>query len=183
MFGFAYGSKENGSVFSHMAVMYAYALYSRGFVKEGYKAISTLYKQASNFEGSRIYPGIPEYFNQKGRGLYNYLTGAASWYMLTVLTEMFGLKGDLGNLLIEPKLMACQFDEKGNAEITSYFARQKITVIYENAEHKEIGDYEVEEIYIDECKYFWNSTQPSIEKEVLESLDQKKEHIIRVKLA
>lgn len=183
MFGFAYGSKENGSVFSHMAVMYAYALYSRGFVKEGYKAISTLYKQASNFEGSRIYPGIPEYFNQKGRGLYNYLTGAASWYMLTVLTEMFGLKGDLGNLLIEPKLMACQFDKKGNAQITSYFAKQKITVIYENAEHKEIGDYEVEEIYIDECKYFWNSTQPRIEKEVVESLEQKKDHIIRVKLA
>ena len=26
MFGFAYGSKENGAVFSHMAVMYAYAL-------------------------------------------------------------------------------------------------------------------------------------------------------------
>ena len=27
MFGFAYGEKENGAVFSHMAVMYANALY------------------------------------------------------------------------------------------------------------------------------------------------------------
>lgn len=29
MFGFAYGEKENGAVFSHMAVMYANALYRR----------------------------------------------------------------------------------------------------------------------------------------------------------
>lgn len=183
MFGFAYGSKENGSVFSHMAVMYAYALYSRGFVKEGYKVIHHLYKQASDFETSRIFPGIPEYFNQNGRGLYNYLTGAASWYMLTVLTEMFGLKGSLGDMLIEPKLMACQFDEKGIAAIRSYFAQRKITVIYENIEHKEIGDYEVEEVYINEIRYRWNGNQPIIEKGVLDALDSNKEHIIRVKLA
>ena len=42
MFGFAYGEKENGAVFSHMTVMYANALYQRGFVKEGYKALQTL---------------------------------------------------------------------------------------------------------------------------------------------
>ena len=39
MFGFAYGEKENGAVFSHMTVMYANALYQRGFVREGYKAL------------------------------------------------------------------------------------------------------------------------------------------------
>ena len=31
-FGFAYGHKENGAMFSHMTVMYANALYKRGFV-------------------------------------------------------------------------------------------------------------------------------------------------------
>ncbi len=34
MFGFAYGEKENGAVVSHMAVMYANALYKQGFIKE-----------------------------------------------------------------------------------------------------------------------------------------------------
>ena len=183
MFGFAYGAKENGSVFSHMTVMYAYALYSRGFVEEGYRAISQLNKQASNFETSRIYPGIPEYFNQKGRGLYNYLTGAASWYMLTVLTEMFGVKGIYGDLLIEPKLMASQFDEKGNASIRSYFAGKKIIVIYENIEKKEFGDYEVDEIQINETRYEWKGSQPVIPRNRLEELDESNEHIIRVKLA
>ena len=42
MFGFAYGEKENGAVFSHMTVMYANALYKRGFAKEGWKALKTL---------------------------------------------------------------------------------------------------------------------------------------------
>lgn len=72
------GEFENGAVFSHMAVMYANALYKRGFAKEGYKALQALEKQAMNFEVSHIYPGIPEYFNARGRGMYHYLTGAAS---------------------------------------------------------------------------------------------------------
>ena len=33
-FGFAFGHKENGAMFSHMAVMYANALYRRGLVRE-----------------------------------------------------------------------------------------------------------------------------------------------------
>jgi cellobiose phosphorylase len=183
MFGFAYGSKENGSVFSHMAVMYANALYSRGFVAEGFKAINQLFIQASDFDTSRIYPGIPEYFNQKGRGLYNYLTGSASWYMLTVLTEMFGVRGSLGDLLIEPKLMASQFDENGVAVITSYFAGKKLTVIYENFEKKEFGDYEVEEILMNDVRYEWEGNQPLIQRCDLEVLEEDREHAIRVKLA
>ena len=40
MFGFAYGEKkENGAVFSHMAVMYANALYKQGFIKRGLQGI------------------------------------------------------------------------------------------------------------------------------------------------
>lgn len=39
MFGFSYGDKENGAVFSHMAVMYANAALQRGFAKEGCKSL------------------------------------------------------------------------------------------------------------------------------------------------
>ena len=80
MFGFAYGEKENGAVFSHMAVMYANALYQNGFVREGYEALQTLADTALDFEVSVMYPGIPEYFNSQGRGMYAYLTGAA-WHL------------------------------------------------------------------------------------------------------
>lgn len=148
MFGFAYGQKENGAVFSHMTTMFANALYKRGFVKEGYKALHTLYEQASDFEVSRIYPGIPEYFDGKGRGMYHYLTGAASWYMMTVINEMFGVKGRRGALCLEPKLLAEQFDDSGRARLNLWFNSHQWNIIYVNQEHKDYGNYRIGDVYL-----------------------------------
>ncbi|MBE5875913.1 MAG: cellobiose phosphorylase [Lachnospiraceae bacterium] len=145
MFGFAYGEKENGAVFSHMTVMYANALYQRGFVKEGYKALKTLADTALRFENSKIYPGIPEYFNGEGRGLYHYLTGAASWYMLTMVTEVFGIYGNIGNLVMQPKLLAEQFDEDGIASISLCFAGKEVEVNYHNPKKLTYGEYQIAE--------------------------------------
>ncbi len=143
MFGFAYGHKENGAVFSHMAIMYANALYQRGFSKEGYKVIDTLYRHCTDFESSKIYPGIPEYFDAKGRGMYHYLTGAASWLMLTVLTEMFGVKGCYGDLKLEPKLVKQQFDAEGKAGVKCQFAGKNLEIIYHNPKHLECDAYKI----------------------------------------
>ena len=49
----AYGEKENGAVFSHMTVMYANALYQRGFVKEGYRAVSYTHLDVTFFYGNK----------------------------------------------------------------------------------------------------------------------------------
>lgn len=146
MFGFAYGEKENGAVFSHMTVMYANALYQRGFVREGYKALQTLADTALRFEVSRMYPGIPEYFNGEGRGMYSYLTGAASWYMLTLITEVFGAKGELGNLILEPKLVKEQFDKDGVACVELEFAGKRLKICYENPTGKDAGEYKISEV-------------------------------------
>lgn len=143
MSGFAYGEKENGAVFSHMSVMYAYALYQRGYVQEGYKALQSLADTAMDFENSRSYPGIPEYFNPRGRGMYHYLTGAASWYMLTMITQVYGVHGELGNLCIEPKLLGSQFDKKGTAAIEVPFAGHKFHISYQNTEHLSYGEYKI----------------------------------------
>lgn len=143
MFGFAYGEKENGAVFSHMTVMYANALYRRGFVREGYKALQTLADTAMNFDTSRIYPGIPEYFNGSGRGLYHYLTGAASWYMLTFITQVFGVRGEQGMLCIEPKLVAQQFDKEGKAEISLRFADQDWIITLYNPQNLDYHQYSI----------------------------------------
>ena len=149
MFGFSYGDKENGAVFSHMAVMYANALYKRGFAKEGYKSLHALYRQSANFEVSRIYPGIPEYFNGRGRGMYHYLTGAASWYMLTVITEMFGVRGRIGDMILEPKLLKEQFDEEKKASLTLQFADKNWKITYLNREEKDYGEYQIADVTVD----------------------------------
>ncbi len=149
MFGFAYGEKENGAVFSHMSVMFANALYQRGFVQEGYKALQALADTSLNFKTSKIYPGIPEYFNSEGKGLYNYLTGAASWYMLTMVTEVFGVHGETGNMVICPKLVKEQFDTEGNAGICLYFAGKKFNIIYKNPQKLDYGEYIIKKAFCD----------------------------------
>src|SRR6266498_2432690 len=125
-FGFAYGHKENGALFSHTTVMYANALYKRGLVKEGWQLLDGIYRQSRNFERSRMYPGILEYFSERGRGMYTYLTGSASWFLLTMLNEAYGVKGELGNLVIEPKLTASQFGTDGKAKVSTLFAGKNI---------------------------------------------------------
>jgi cellobiose phosphorylase len=148
-FGYAYGHKENGAMFSHMAVMYAYALYERGFVREGFKVLNSIYRQSVDFSASRMYPGIPEYFSQRGRGMYPYLTGSASWYLLTLVTKAFGVYGEGGNLVLSPKLVAEQFDAYGNASVTTLFAGRIIHVVYHNLEMMDFGGYQIRRILLD----------------------------------
>ncbi|WP_270566574.1 GH36-type glycosyl hydrolase domain-containing protein [Clostridium beijerinckii] len=181
MFGFAYGHKENGAVFSHMAIMYANALYQRGFAFEGFKVIDTLYSHCNNFDISRIYPGVPEYINERGRGMYHYLTGSASWLILTVLSEMFGVKGKMGNLAFEPKILLKQFDVENKAAIEMNFAERKLKIEYINEGEKEYGDYGVKEIYINGEEYKF-SGQPVIDRNVITSLDENIKHKIKVVL-
>lgn len=181
MFGFAYGHKENGAVFSHMAIMYANALYQRGFAFEGFKVIDALYSHCNDFNISRIYPGVPEYISERGRGMYHYLTGSASWLILTVLSEMFGVKGKMGDLAFEPKILAKQFDNESKAAIEMNFAERQLKVEYVNENNKEYGEYKVSEIYIDEKEYRFDG-QPIIDRNVITSLDEIVKHTIKVVL-
>ncbi len=128
-------------MFSHMTVMYANALYQRGLVKEGWKVLAGIYHQSRDFERSRMYPGIPEYFNGRGRGMYTYLTGSASWYLLTMLNEVYGVKGELGDLVIEPKLTAAQFGTDGKSKVSALFGGKNIEVVFENPQRLEYGGY------------------------------------------
>lgn len=179
MFEFAYGEKENGAVFSHMTVMYANALYQRGFVKEGYQALQTLADTALDFEVSRIYPGIPEYFNGEGRGMYHYLTGAASWYMLTMITEVFGVRGVLGDLCIEPKLVEEQFDAAGKASISLTFANRQFVIEFFNPGRLSYGTYSIKKAVCDETHVLTgNGDAVSMDKERIRAMDDSRHRIV-----
>ena len=150
-FGFAYGTKENGAVFSHMTVMYAYALYKRGFVQEGHEVLLSLRTMAMNSSRSKIYPGIPEYFDSEGRGHYHYLTGSASWLVLTQLTQVYGVRGEKGDLRIEPKLSCDEFDPStGEASLLCHFAGKKLKVTFQNAERLDYGRYRIKAVYLND---------------------------------
>lgn len=181
MFGFAYGEKENGAVFSHMAVMYANALYKQGFIKEGYKVLKTLLDTAMDFDRSRMYPGVPEYFDNDGRGLYSYLTGAASWYMLTMITSVYGVHGELGDLVIEPALMPQQYNEKGDAKVSLEFAGHGFDILVHNPDKLEPGDAQVKRALCDDVKVE-NVTGNSVRipKHAIEMLSTDKCHTVEI---
>ena len=145
-FGFAYGTKENGSFFSHMTVMYGYSLYKRGFAREGREVIQSIFQMCADTQKSKIYPGIPEYFDSQGRGRYHYLTGSASWLVLTMLTQVFGVRGEYGDLIVSPQLSAEEFDPKGLAGVTCPFAGKTVTITYINKRRLDFGSYTVKAV-------------------------------------
>ena len=92
---------------------------------------------------SSFLPGIPEYFDERGRGMYPYLTGAGSWLLLTLQTQSFGVRGQAGDLLLAPQLTAAQFDAAGTAQITCTAAGRRLRVRYENPARLAAGTYQI----------------------------------------
>lgn len=147
-FAFAFGEKENGAVFSHMAVMYAYALYKLRRPAQGRKVWAALYCAATNTRISRIFPCLPEYFNAEGRGMYAYLTGSASWLIYLLLTQAYGVRGLQGDLVLDPQLLTDDFDEKGEASVCCSFAERMLKVTYKNPQRKGPSGYHVSAVML-----------------------------------
>ena len=145
-YGFAYGHKENGSIFSHMVMMYAYGLYQYNLVDLGREAWYTLIKRAKH-QDSQVLAGIPEYFNDRGIGMYPYLTGSASWFLKLLRTEVFGIKLHLGKLTLEPKLKKEDFID-GKACITTYLFGKLTTFIYHNPKLLDYHMYHIHKIQV-----------------------------------
>lgn len=150
-FALIYGEKETGGMFSHMAVMFMNALYSRGYVKEGYEVLKNIYSLCTDTPHAKIYPGIPEYINNYGQGKYHYVTGSASWMLMTLLTQVYGICGDKGDLVLKPKLIKAQFDDSGVACVRTTFAEKELRIIYENKAGKEYGQYRISDVLLDNC--------------------------------
>ncbi|ASA20069.1 GH36-type glycosyl hydrolase domain-containing protein [Paenibacillus donghaensis] len=183
-FGFAFGHKENGAMFSHMTVMYANALYKRGYVQEGYKVLDSLYRLSTDFERSRMYPGIPEYINEQGRGMYTYLTGSASWLLLTMVNEVFGVKGLLGDLLLAPKLVKQQFGPDGTASIETLFADRRLRVVYKAAGSVEYGEYQIQSVLLNGSEVTLQRVEEGllIERRLIAALSAEGIHCLEVEL-
>ncbi len=147
-FALKYGEKETGGMFSHMAVMFCNALYSRGFVKEGYEVLTNIYRLCTNTVKAKIYPGVPEYVSSEGQGKYHYVTGSASWLLMTVLTQIYGVRGCCGDLVLDPKLTLEQFDENKAVSVFTRFAGENFKVEYFNPQSKQYGCYSVKEVKI-----------------------------------
>lgn len=102
--------------------------------------------------------------------------------MLTMITEVFGVKGDLGDLVIAPFLLPEQFDENGNAGLKLEFAGRKFEIIIHNPEKKDLKAEQIRRAVCDEKVVL--EPQPEygvrLRKSVIEALEPKKCHRIDV---
>ena len=157
-FSFSYGDKENGAIFNHMAVMFAYALYRRGYATEGEKVLRSIYRMSMDSAKAKIYPCLPEYFNLAGQGMYAYLTGSASWFILTLLTQSFGIRGSNGDLLIAPQLSPAQFKDSAQISIERSFANRRLRVIFSNPKKIRRGKYKIAQASLNQRRLSKNDT-------------------------
>jgi len=177
-FGFSYGDKENGAFFNHMIVMFGYALFYRGFIKEGNQVFSSLFSMSASSE-SRMYPQLPEYFNSSGRGLYFYLTGSASWYIYTLCEQVMGITFSLGDLILAPKLQAEVFTSDTVSISFPYCSRQ-FKVIYKRS--KKTKKYLPSKAFLNKKELALENSKLILSRKTIAKLSPQKEHIIQVEL-
>ena len=143
-YGFAYGHKENGALFSHMALMYIYGLYNYNLVEFAHEGLYALIDRAI-YKDSKTALGIPEYFNDLGEGKYLYLTGSATWLLKTLKESVFGLKMEEGKLFIEPKLRNIDF-MNGKAVINTILYGKESTITFINKKHLDYRLYKISSV-------------------------------------
>ena len=78
--------------------------------------------------------------------MYPYLTGSASWYLLTLVEEVFGIKGHLGKVLLDPKLVKEDF-KNSTASVTTLVNHKRITFSYHNFHNLDYGEYQIANVY------------------------------------
>lgn len=148
--GFVYGYKEHGSKWVQQNIMLAYGLYKQGLVEQGNEIMEEVYAISNNTEEAQIFPGIPSYFNNQNKGAYAYLTGSSSWFLMTLITEIYGVKGNKGMLMLEPKLSENYFDSNNNSHISTIFSTYKISVTYHNPNGLSYDNYSIKELKIND---------------------------------
>jgi hypothetical protein len=101
-----------------------------------------------------------------------------------MLEEAFGVQGELGNLILQPKLLRGQFDENGEACVNTEFGGKKLRIIYKNPGRLDYGKYSIEEILIDGIRSGENINQKRVllSKDCLSSLSDGEIHVISVGL-
>jgi cellobiose phosphorylase len=104
--------------------------------------------------------------------------------MFTLITQAFGVRGEDGDLIIDPKLVPEQFDEKGIASVRTHLAGKELEIRFQNSDKLDVGDYRIGRILIDgkDVAFFKEESQARIERKLILNLPSKEIHEIMVDL-
>lgn len=107
------GSAENGSVYNHAAVFYAFALYQQGYSDDAFDVLKRMLVNPDDALSKGQLPVfIPNYFrgawkqypSHAGRSSQLFNTGTTAWFYRCLVEELFGLQGVPEGLKIDPRL-------------------------------------------------------------------------------
>lgn len=171
--GFVYGFKEHGSKWMQQNIMFMHALFHRNKVDQATEMFQEIYSIAQNSSVAKTFPGIPSFYEPGDRGAYMYLTGSSTWIFLSLVTQVFGIRGKEGNLLINPKLSDWFFDPNGKAGIEFSFQNKRMRVDYFSKERKSPSEYRITDVRINNQSYYSGSTRELlIDQEFFKSLER-----------
>ncbi|WP_426370198.1 GH36-type glycosyl hydrolase domain-containing protein [Pseudocolwellia sp. HL-MZ7] len=107
------GVSENGAVYNHAAIFYAYSLYSIHKSDEAFDILKKMLPTLDDVEKRGQLPNyIPNYYRgaykqfpeQAGRSSQLFNTGTVAWFQRCIVEGLCGLKGVKGELVIDPQL-------------------------------------------------------------------------------
>ncbi len=107
------GVSENGAVYNHAAIFYAYSLYSINKGDEAFNILKKMLPTLDDVEKRGQLPNyIPNYYRgaykqfpeQAGRSSQLFNTGTVAWFQRCIVEGLCGLKGVKGELFVDPQL-------------------------------------------------------------------------------
>ncbi len=107
------GVAENGSVYNHAAIFYAFALYQAGQSDKAFKVLKQMLPTSEDvLRRGQLANFIPNYYRgayyqfpeHAGRSSQLFNTGTISWYYRCIIEGLFGVYGEQGDLVIQPNL-------------------------------------------------------------------------------
>jgi hypothetical protein len=104
--------------------------------------------------------------------------------LLTLVTEVFGVKGALGELSLSPKLVPAQFDATGRASVSTLFANRVLNVIYHNPAGLDFDQYRIAAMQLDGAAIGFERDGETavIARSTIETLDAAHSHLLEVTL-
>ncbi len=109
------GSAENGSVYNHAVAFYVFGLFETGHSEKAYEILIKMlpsFDEKDLVQRGQLPVFIPNYYRgaykqlprTAGRSSQLFNTGTVSWFYRSLIDGLFGLKGDIDGLHINPQL-------------------------------------------------------------------------------
>ncbi len=109
------GSAENGSVYNHAAAFYIFGLFESGYSEKGFEMLRKMLPsedEADILKRGQMPVFIPNYYRgayrqfprTAGKSSQLFNTGTVSWFYRCLIDGLFGIRGDVDGLHIQPQL-------------------------------------------------------------------------------